>query len=582
MKFKKTKIVLQIVLSLSLVIWLISYAPEVHVREEVVFSEEVGEAITKDIVTANIVNNEIATNDIDTDKEVNVGLKKAADSEDDTENLHSFSQTSEISLIPVVEVATVDATMSYNKSSNLSKYRTVDLNKQVLVNVKDFGAKGDGITDDTLAIQSAINHLGKEGGIVYFPIGTFLCNNIQLKSNLSIVGDGWESILQQKSGLTGFQSLLGVNQGGIDTNQPEGNKQLTGSIKNILISNVTLKGTVDTEGFSQWVHLLSLNSCSNILIDTVMFEGFRGDAIFIGVESMTERHVSNVLIRNSGFDGINKENRNAISILDGSDITIEDNFFKRTTRSDMPGAIDIEPNKQKSIAWTILKDITIKNNHFSDIGTIAIVYSNPNYQSEMLKGSTNGINIEGNIIEDTHVGIVLSQAYEVMNDTIPKLNISVINNTIRNCFAPLQVQGIRGLDVVGNLFDYCNSGIGLGIVDTKVLDVVVHNNSFVRVGYTEDGAGILISNASRVTISDNLFEDCGKEYDKWNEGFAIILYEGITDNINIKGNSVTSPSKITTHFVYVAANHTLSPNTNTYSDNSAVGFKTSTLTKYFQ
>lgn len=52
------------------------------------------------------------------------------------------------------------------------------------VNVRDYGAVGDGITDDYPAIQSAIDALDTRGGIVLFPSGTY---NI---SSRLIVGDG--------------------------------------------------------------------------------------------------------------------------------------------------------------------------------------------------------------------------------------------------------------------------------------------------------------------------------------------------------------------------------------------------------
>lgn len=41
------------------------------------------------------------------------------------------------------------------------------------VSVKEFGAAGDGVTDDTQAIQAALNAIKSSGGEVYFPAGTY-------------------------------------------------------------------------------------------------------------------------------------------------------------------------------------------------------------------------------------------------------------------------------------------------------------------------------------------------------------------------------------------------------------------------
>ena len=52
-------------------------------------------------------------------------------------------------------------------------------------NVKDFGAKGDGVHIDSPAINAAIDAASEAGGgTVYFPAGTYSSYSIRLKSHI--------------------------------------------------------------------------------------------------------------------------------------------------------------------------------------------------------------------------------------------------------------------------------------------------------------------------------------------------------------------------------------------------------------
>ena len=55
----------------------------------------------------------------------------------------------------------------------------------VTLNVRDFGAKGDGITDDTLFIQSAIMACPKKGRVL-IPEGTYKVTSLFLKDDLNL------------------------------------------------------------------------------------------------------------------------------------------------------------------------------------------------------------------------------------------------------------------------------------------------------------------------------------------------------------------------------------------------------------
>ncbi|HYX71658.1 MAG TPA: glycosyl hydrolase family 28-related protein, partial [Nitrososphaera sp.] len=71
----------------------------------------------------------------------------------------------------------------------------------VIINVRDFGAKGDGSSDDATAINSAQKSLPDGGGTLYFPEGTYAIggNGIVLqKSNVVFKGsEMWGSTLRR-------------------------------------------------------------------------------------------------------------------------------------------------------------------------------------------------------------------------------------------------------------------------------------------------------------------------------------------------------------------------------------------------
>lgn len=153
------------------------------------------------------------------------------------------------------------------------------------VSVKDFGAVGDGTTDDASAIQSALDALKNTGGIIYFPVGTYLVetpvlfysNQTLLFENGSVLLQGAEidSILRSYcntsyTGYNGVHDVIiygGVFDGG--THTTDNTLVAIGHTKNVTFEKCTFKNAYGT------YHNLEINSSYNCKVIDCDFEGSR-------------------------------------------------------------------------------------------------------------------------------------------------------------------------------------------------------------------------------------------------------------------------------------------------------------------
>ena len=100
--------------------------------------------------------------------------------------------------------------LSFTQSGTGATARTIDSKLKDVVSVKDFGAVGDDVTNDTAAIQAAIDAVNTAGGgTVYFPQGSYVVSaNLSIYSKIKYLGAGSKASILKVSGTPGPVSIF--------------------------------------------------------------------------------------------------------------------------------------------------------------------------------------------------------------------------------------------------------------------------------------------------------------------------------------------------------------------------------------
>lgn len=208
---------------------------------------------------------------------------------------------------------------------------------QLTHNVYDYGAKGDGKTNDQKAIQSAIDACQGTGGTVWFPEGTFLTGQLKLGSDMTLKLDSAATIL-------GIQSDAEETypHHKIVTRYP--NRMLQDCQRRLIygdhVQNVTIrgKGKIDGQGdYEPWMNVKELGTekdrpsilafvgSKNILVSGItMVNPACWTQVYIESDSVTIRnikvHTGNLTPNRDGIDIVDCHH----VLIEGCDIKSED------------------------------------------------------------------------------------------------------------------------------------------------------------------------------------------------------------------------------------------------------------------
>lgn len=416
------------------------------------------------------------------------------------------------------------------------------------LNVVDFGAVGDGVTDDTAAIQQAIN--SANGNIVVGIEGkTYLVSTISLPSNTTLKNIS----LLAKPSSTNFNPVLKVDGTSLTSANPitnifvenvyiDGNRNnqsnitypsemdggrhginFLGWVSNVILKNVTctMCGTDGLEFFDKNVDNVEGTYCfNNILIDGCTFT-------WNGRHGMAADSINYLTITNSTFN--NNGLPTSLAGTTGHELNTDGSWARWSFPPTVPGpsygcGIDIESNQYPGNGFA---NLVIDSNNMQNNGGDGLMIT----EQKLVSDYTNFVS-RGPFVICNNI------ATRGQSNVKPK-GIGIYGN-------PAEVSG-------NAVFDYVSlsNNIVLGsTIFQNAARVNVDSSNIFKCGNNFPE----ILNCTDYNIAENIFFDTNYLLDtgskSTNQTFyaqasASQTFTAGTDNIIVFGNTIYSPSLVT-------------------------------------